>query len=471
MKKSQRRFSPRRSVTRTPPNVRELALAVLDEHKRTQEFAGTLLDKHDASAELSDNDRRLAREIVLGVIRRQATLNALIEPHVARPRHQVEGALWTLLQMGAYQLVLMDSIPTHAAVHETVETARRFGKPRWCGLLNGVLRALSTKLTDQRTSQPAADAVPVAAGEFRRCGFAAFPEPEANGSAYFARAFSFPEWLANRWCERFDFAELCRLGFWFNQPPQISLRVNTLRTSRGELMSTLASAGVEAHAGEIEDAIRLDSSARVTSLPGFEEGWFVVQDESAMQAARLLNPQPGEMVLDLCAAPGTKTTHLAAMMNNVGTIIAADVQANRLERIAENSRRLGIEIIRPTLIQKDGRDVPAGPFDAVLLDVPCSNTGVLGKRPEARWRIKPGDFAELAAIQRRLLMLACDRLKPDGRLVYSTCSIEPDENQNVVRGILAERPEMEVVQEIEHVPGKPGDGGYQALFRRIAVTF
>jgi 16S rRNA (cytosine967-C5)-methyltransferase len=180
----------------------------------------------------------------------------------------------------------------------------------------------------------------------------------------------------------------------------------------------------------------------------------------------LLSPRAGETILDLCAAPGAKTTHLAERMGNEGTVIATDIRAERLRRVEDNCRRLGISIVRPTLVSGSGEDLPIGPFDAVLVDVPCSNTGVLGKRPEARWRIDASEIAELSHQQRALLVMACLRLKPGGRVVYSTCSIEPEENEAIVRNVLETHPEMTLIDERHHSPGRPADGGYQALLQR-----
>ncbi len=449
-----------------PTDARGIAFDVLRQYHESPEFVAPLLEERFVAGRLPAADRRLATELVCGVIRRLATLDALVELHVSRPRQHVESELWTLLRLGTYQLTFLSTVPPHAAVNETVETARRFGKPRWTGLLNGVLRAVSRTVTDELTNAPAADAIPLTEGRYRLCRQPVFADPVDDPLEFFSRAFSFPHWLAERWLLRIQIDELLRLGFWFNAPAKLSLRVNTLKTSRETMLESLRAADVAATGGKLSESIALKDRARVEELPGFAEGWFSVQDESATSAVNLLSPRPGEMVLDLCAAPGVKTTHLAERMQNDGRVLATDVNTERLARLEQNYHRLGITIVETTLIDRSSENVPAGPFDAILIDAPCSNTGVLGKRPEGRWRIRPQDIEELAALQNRLLGVACDRLKPAGRLVYCTCSIEPEENQQVIRCVLRRRPELVLQKEIVHVPGRSADGGYQALLVR-----
>jgi 16S rRNA (cytosine967-C5)-methyltransferase len=180
----------------------------------------------------------------------------------------------------------------------------------------------------------------------------------------------------------------------------------------------------------------------------------------------LLDPQPDQNVLDMCAAPGTKSAHMAERMGNRGRVTATDVHAGRLSLVSAGCRRLGIEIVETQQIDRDGNNIPAGPFDAILVDVPCSNTGVLGKRPEARWRLKPDDLDELPTIQQRLLLLAAERVAVGGRIVYSTCSIEPEENEHVVDAVLQQKPGLKLQQTNAHIPGQPADGGFQALLVR-----
>jgi 16S rRNA (cytosine967-C5)-methyltransferase len=217
----------------------------------------------------------------------------------------------------------------------------------------------------------------------------------------------------------------------------------------------------------LPEAVVMKESRNITELPGFSEGHFSVQDLTAMKAVDLLNPQPGETVWDLCAAPGTKSTAIAERMQNQGRVLATDIHSARLTRIEDNRRRLGLDIIAVQTISPAGEDLPSGPFDAVLVDAPCSNTGVLGKRPEARWRLKPSDIEELSGLQLRLLENACERVKPGGRVVYSTCSIEPEENQAVIKALLDRRADWELATQLTFWPGRPADGGFAALLRRV----
>jgi 16S rRNA (cytosine967-C5)-methyltransferase len=205
----------------------------------------------------------------------------------------------------------------------------------------------------------------------------------------------------------------------------------------------------------------------VRDLPGYAEGWFSVQDESAMLVASTVAPEAGMSVLDLCAAPGGKATHLAEIMGDRGRVLACDSDGERLHTVTTLADRLGLTTVKTQAVNRALDGAPAGPFDAVLADVPCSNTGVLGRRPETRDRLRPGDLPELAALQERLLRVAADRVRPGGVVVYSTCSIEPEENGGVVRRVLGARTDLRLESEDEAVPGRPADGGYRARLRKV----
>lgn len=446
--------------------AREAALMVLEEHRLSGMWVNDLLDKIFRESNLPAKERGLATELVCGVVRRQGTLDAILKVLVARPVDQVEESLWTILRLGVYQVLLLDGIPAHAAVHETVELCKRAGRPRWSGFVNGILRATTRLATDQIVGEASASAVPVKEGRHRKLTKPVFFEPQSDFAAYFSQAYSFPIWLSERWLNRFEPGDLLRIGNWFNSPAPLLIRPNTLRSDSEAVLAALHEKGIAAHALENTGSIVVEGVSRVEQLPGFEAGWFAVQDYSATRAAERLAPKPDQRVWDVCAAPGGKTCHLAQIMQNQGEILATDIRSDRLEMVEESARRLGVRIIRTQLVDEDGFRLPAGPFDAILVDVPCSNTGVLGKRPEARWRITPEGIDELARVQFNLLGWALERLVSGGKLVYSTCSIEPAENQEIVRKVLAVFPGTHLVEEELFIPGQPADGAYQALITK-----
>jgi 16S rRNA (cytosine967-C5)-methyltransferase len=455
-------------------DARSLALQVLLDGARHEGFVQELLDRHLATAALSPPDRRLATQLVYGVLRRRGTLQALLQPLVARPPERVEAWLWDVLLLGACQLALLDHIPPHAALHETVELAARFGRPKAKGFLNGVLRSCAALVTPTPGADapgspeaPAADALPLEGGRYRRLARPVLPDPATSPVEYLALAFGLPPWLARRWHDRYGGDETRRLGFWFAGPAPLTLRCNPLRIGRDGFLAALAQAGLLAQAGEHPQAVRLRDHVPVRDIPGYDQGCFSVQDESAMRVASALAPAPGSTVLDLCAAPGGKATHLAELLADRGRIIACDVDEQRLATVAGLARRLGLTSIETLRVDaRREQDVPPGPFDAVLVDVPCSNTGVLGRRPEVRWRLRPGELGHLVKVQGRLLGLALQRVRPGGAVVYATCSIEPEENGALVRAALDGTPGVRLEAEEEAVPGRPADGVYWARLRK-----
>jgi 16S rRNA (cytosine967-C5)-methyltransferase len=459
------RLQPARFIGHTH-TARTLALQVLLDCRNGGAFVQEVLDAHLGRTPLSPADRRLATHLAYGVLRRRGSVDALLHPLITRDPHNVEPWLWDALRLGAYQLAFLSHVPAHAALNETVELAAKWGRPGAKGFLNGVLRSLSRLLTDECTDRPAADALPLEDGAYRRLARAVLPDPAAKPVEYLT-AFSLPRWLAQRWAGRHPWDECVRLGFWFAGPAPLWLRVNPLRTDRDSFLAALRQADIAAEAGEHPQAVRLEESASIRELPGYADGWFTVQDQSAMRVASALDPKPGWRVLDLCAAPGGKTTHLAELMRNEGQVTACDVDDERLKTVDELCGRLGIGIVRTRRLHPEANEEPPeGPFDAVLVDVPCSNTGVLGRRPEVRWRLKPDDIAHLVQLQTKLLLWAGERVRPGGVVVYSTCSTEPEENGGVVRAALQGLRELALEAEEEQVPGKPSDGGYWARLRR-----
>jgi 16S rRNA (cytosine967-C5)-methyltransferase len=443
-------------------------LRILLECRETNAFVQEILDQYLSQVSLSAADRRLTTQLVYGVMRRRGTLDALLTAFMERPQSRVNPVIWDALRLGAFQLALLTQIPRHAAVFEMVELVGAWASGKAKGFVNGVLRALARVVTEECGSAAAVDMLPLEGGRYRKLSRPVLPDPARNPVEYLSAAFALPRWLAQRWQQRMSWEECIRLGFWFAGPAPLWLRCNTLRTDRDSLRAALAQAGIKAEAGNHPQALRLAEPAAIRSLPGYEEGWFAVQDESAMRVASALAPLPGGQVLDLCAAPGGKTTHLAELMHNEGRIIACDIDDQRLATLTELCRRLGVTMVEPCRLHPErNEDPPSGPFDAILVDVPCSNTGVLGRRPEVRWRLRPDEFRYLVPLQTKLLLQAAERIKPGGIIVYSTCSIEPEENRQVVQAVLQGIHELVLEADEEQVPGQPADGGYWARLRRL----
>src|SRR5712691_8844768 len=257
--------SPPMPVVPIGKTSRQVAYGTLLAAVNSDEFVTDHLEQSFARADLPPIERRLATELTFGVVRRKATLDAILEKSVARPRQQVEPALWMLLRLGAYQLTLCDGIPAHAACDETVELARWLGRPEWVSLANGVLRGIGRLIVPVRACEPSPTTLPTTENRFRQLAEPIFADPAEQPLVYVAKGFSLPRWLVERWSSRFDFAELCRLGFWFNTPSPLCLRVNRLRTDRDAVLAAFAEAGVAARPGELPLSIWLESADELAS--------------------------------------------------------------------------------------------------------------------------------------------------------------------------------------------------------------
>jgi 16S rRNA (cytosine967-C5)-methyltransferase len=430
---------------------------VLHSRRAGTEYTENLLASALTRAGLSGADRGLCQEIVYGVVRWQATLDWLIarktQGRAQKPRLQ------DLLRLGLYQIFWLDRIPHHAAVNESVAMARRQGFGAQAGFVNALLRgylreaeATKTLLAGLRRTQP-------------------------------ALGYSHPEWLVARWEKRLGPERTRQLLEWNNTPPKTFARVNTLKVDAGKLLAQWREEGVEYDffrsdwCGE-NLVFELKAHPALAGLPSFRQGWFYVQDPGTLLAVRELDPRPGERVLDLCAAPGGKTTYLAQLMNNDGRVVASDISAERLKMIQENCARLGATCVEQraagilpadlSISSSSAGKMPAARFDRVLLDAPCSNTGVMRRRVDLRWRLRPGEIERLRAVQLDLLRQAAAGLKPGGVLVYSTCSLEPEENGEVVKQFLSEHAGFDLERERELLPFADGvDGAYVARLKRV----
>ncbi len=412
-------------------DARHLAFDVLD-----RVAAGSYADQSlDAAIrrlrDLDPRDRALATELVYGVLRQQNRLDYALAGLSKTPLKKLESRVLLLLRLGAYQILQLDRIPAPIAVHETVALCRQVKLARATGLINAILRRLA-----------------------READQLAWPDPAADPVGCLTWRESLPEWLARRWQAELA-EEAIPLAQALRQPAPFSLRVNTLKVSRQAYLAQLAAAGHTAEATRYAPEGVIIRKRGPAPLPGDHEGLYQVQDEASMLISHLLAPAPDETLLDTCAAPGGKTTHLAALARNRATIQALDLHPNRLHYIEEGARRLGCSGIsaRAWDMSTTPGFLAPGSFDGVLVDAPCTGLGVLRRNPEARWRLSEKDIRQLADRQRTILDQAGRLVRPGGRLIYSVCTVTPEETIQRVAEFLASRPDFRRVNLNDLLPG------------------
>lgn len=424
-----------------PQKPREIAARILLRHAADRAFIEDVLKRELTGVRLPTADRALIQELCYGTVRWRATLDWLIGRQ-ARHR-QVQPAAQALLRLGLYQLFWLDRVPDHAAVNETVEAARALDLGTQSGFINALLRNyVRDAEATRKVLQELRDRDP-------------------------SLGWSHPAWMIRRWEAHLSKTELQGLLAWNNTSALTYARVNTLRTDAGQLIEHWRKEGVEydfARWDWVPENVvfLLRRHPPLERLKTLQEGWFYLQDPSTLMAVSLLAPQPGEHVLDLCAAPGGKTTFIAQQLDNDGQIVAVEPDAKRRHRLRENCERLGADVQVVAAEAPEAR----GPFDAVLIDAPCSNTGVLRRRLEARWRLNSNELKRTADLQARLLKEALGRVRPGGRLVYSTCSLEPEENEEQITALAAAHPQVRLLRSRLLHPARDGvDGAFAALLQ------
>jgi 16S rRNA (cytosine967-C5)-methyltransferase len=400
-------------------NPRQLAFVALRAVHRGA-YADAALDRVLRPAQLSATDRRLVTELVYGSVRRLRSLDALIDQLGKKKAHQQPPDLRTILHLGLYQLRYQERIPPSAAVNTTVGLAKDNGFSGLTGFVNGLLRQYI------RLADSTVDPLELPENPVERLGV----------------LHSYPNWVIEVWLQELGMTETEQLCEWMNQSPAIDLRVNPLRSTIEQVELAMQSAGVLVRrVPHLPQALRLiGSTGSIQNLPGFNQGWWTVQDSSAQLVAHLLNPQPGDVVIDACAAPGGKTTHIAELMGDKGTIWACDRAASRLRKLQENAQRLQLQSIQ--LCLGDSRNLSQFNYSAerVLLDVPCSGLGTLHRHADARWRQTTESVQELSALQGELISQTSAFVKSGGVLVYATCTLHPQENEAVIQAFLARHP-------------------------------
>jgi 16S rRNA (cytosine967-C5)-methyltransferase len=406
-----------------PTQARLIAARVLERVERARAFADLTLQAAFSRSPLGARDRAFATELVYGTLRWRGRLDYVLRHVLDRELGALEPGVLTLLRLGAYQILFCDSVPASAAVDQTVRSARALGAERATGLVNAVLRRLA--------QQAPAILLPALADE-----------PQAH----LEHALGLPGWIAARWLAELGPEAAAALAEASNAAPPVTARTHRARITREELLARVIPRFPEARRClYAPDGIVLGHGGAPASDPCFVEGLFSVQDEASQLVVELLAPAPGERILDTCAAPGTKTTAIAERVGPKGLVVALDRSAQRLALVGRAARRLGLDNV--TALARDATqplaELPGAPFDRILVDAPCSGLGALRRNPDARWRISADDPAQLAPIQAALLVSARGVLKPGGTLVYSTCTLTREENDEVVAMFLAREPGLQ----------------------------
>jgi 16S rRNA (cytosine967-C5)-methyltransferase len=404
---------------------RAVAHAVLGRVFDEGAFADRAFRAEAERAQLDPRDRAFAQQLAYGVVQRRATLDHLIAQLSSRPPGKLDPPVRDALRLGLFQLLFLDGVADHAAVSESVDLA---GRGR--GLVNAVLRRAQRE---------------------RHALLAALHDDTPEAAAVM---HSHPEWLVRMWWEQLGADETRALLERDNEPAESAVRINTLRATALDL-------GVPTHpAPDLPEGLVLEAALDVHATDAFERGELMPQSRASMLVSRILDPQPGERVLDLCAAPGAKTTHMAALMEGQGEVVAVEAHAGRARALEENARRLGASNVR-VVVGDAAEPVGGEPFDRVLLDPPCSDLGTLQSRPDVRWRKDPALIERVSAQQALLLETAAAQVRPGGVLVYSTCTISARENEEQMRSFLHNHREFAATREpIQLLPHRDGTDGF-----------
>lgn len=419
--------------TLSPYNARQAAVRILTRVEKEGAYANLLLRTELVGLQDS-RDRHLASALVNGVLKNKLLLDYALRKHLTKPMSALPQEVRAVLRTGAFQLLFMDRIPRAAAINESVNTVKAIN-PSFSALVNTILRR--TADTGWQFS---------------------WPDQNKELSRYLSVRYSHPEWMVKRWLSRWGREETEKLLIVNNEPSDTCIRVNTLKTSKEKLMESLANQGIKvAESCRVPEAMYIEDFGAVEKITEFQEGHFTVQDESSQLVAHVLGVKPGDRVLDVCSAPGGKTTHLAQLMDNKGEIIAVDLYPQKLKLLDELAGRLGITIIQT--IEGDGRVLEGveGLFNGVLVDAPCSGLGVIRRRADLRWQKREDEIDKLPEMQLKILLNASERVVPGGELVYSTCTTEPVENFEVIKAFRQLKPEFAPIDLRDVLPWKVTD--------------
>lgn len=392
---------------------RQIALTILYKIDKENAYSNIALDEELRKNKklLKEKDIGLISEIVYGTTTWKLTIDTIIKKYSKLKIEKLSKWILNILRMGIYQIVFLDKIPKSAAVNESVNLAKRYGHPASANFVNAILRKIEKKDFEEMSQ---------------------IKEPIQR----IMLTTSTPKWIIEELLKEKaiqDVEEICKNS---NQKPSLSIRVNTLKTTKENLIKELKKLQIEVKQGILEDFLIVEKVKQIENLEIFKQGWCTIQDESAGLAALVLEPREGERILDACSAPGGKTSYLAQLMKNKGMIEAWDIHPHRTKLVEETAKRLGIQIIQTKVKDATLKENNIEKFDKILLDVPCLGTGVIRKKPDIKWKHDKTEIEEITKIQKTILQNCSEYLKEGGELVYSTCSILQEENENIISDFL-----------------------------------
>ncbi|HBG28897.1 MAG: hypothetical protein A2Y10_16680 [Planctomycetes bacterium GWF2_41_51] len=449
-------------------SARRAVWEVLNQFKAEKQDASLLIDKFSAKTE----NRAAVIDITFGVIRNSIFIDNFISQISGRPTKNIQPKLVNCLRIAVYELVFTEQAQ-YAIVNEAVELAKQTGSKKASGFINAVLRKVVASIKNKNAKLSETDSkktLPLTSEAGCEFTIEILPAEKKDKAEYLSRAFSLPLWLIELWISQFGYEKAKNVCFASNRRPSIYARPNRLKTTAEELINVLKSENVDCEIVEQYKMVKLNKTGNIAQLESFKNGLFTIQDLTASSVVSFLNPQSGWKIFDICAAPGTKTTHIAEMADDKELVTATDIDDSRLHKINENVNRLGVKSVKilsyNDFLKESSKLIPV---EAVLLDVPCSNTGVLAKRAEVRLRLDKKQIHEIAKIQSQLLESASKFISKGGRICYSTCSILNEENNEIVNNFLKNHKEFSLEKEKLTLPSAASidcDGGYAAVIMR-----
>ncbi len=404
-------------------NSREVALNILQDVHKNFSYSNLSISKHVAHNKLSEQDESFIRELVYGVLENRIYLDYVLSKASKIKLKRIHPVILDVLRLGIYQLVFMDRVPTSAAVNESVKLAKKYGHKGTIGFVNGVLRGISRNKESYMKIEL------------------------EDKLEYLSTKYSHPTFLVKKFINDFGYEFTESLLIANNSTPKLNIRVNTLKVTKSELIEKLSDKGFIINEGKYaKDALIIENPSGIISSEEFKKGYFIIQDESSMLVGQIMAPKENSLVLDICSAPGGKSTHLAQYMENKGKIISRDLFEHKIKLINENKKRLGADIIDAQVYNALELDEElVDKVDYCLVDAPCSGLGLIRRKPEIKWTRTLNDIKELSDLQFKILEVAKKYVKNNGVLLYSTCTIVDEENINIVQKFLAQNPEFKLV--------------------------